>query len=203
MKTQLFILSFLMMAATTFAQQKEDKGFSLTAGVVYNKSNMEFNTMTGVGLFFEPRLILNERFVLGYRFEPMALAYGVAVYPGGCTEEHPLFPGTPSCREGANYVLNNYLFGDYRIGKAKYGPKGGLRQFYTGLSLNLYTHDRYIITSREPGNWTDTQRWVSNLGPGLRFGAYLGRIQINLSYNLTEEDFQPFLGTSIGYQILR
>ena len=203
MKKYLCLILCLLFVGKGFSQEKERPDFTLNLGLVYNKSNLESNTMTGMGIFFEPKFFWNNRFVVGYRFEPMALAYGVGVFPGGCTEEHPLYPGMPSCREGANYVLNNYLFSDYRLGSPKYGPKGGLRQFYTGLSLNLYTHNRYIITSRQPGNYQDTQRWVTNIGPGVRFGAYLGRVQVNLSYNLTGDDFQPFLGTSIGYQVIR
>ncbi len=104
---------------------------------------------SGLGLYFESKFLYQDRFIFGYRFEPIALIYGVLVLPGGCTEEHPRYPGMPSCREGANYLLNNYMFVDYRIGKQKISENGGLYQFYAWFSLNFHTHVDILLL---PGN---------------------------------------------------
>ncbi len=202
MKAYLIVIVLLFSYAQAYGQKQKVWNFKLPAGLVFNQSNTDFMNTSGLGIYLEPKFFYNDKFIFGYRSEPIALVYGVLILPGGCTERHPRYPDMPSCREGSSYLLNNYLFTDYRIGHPKYGKKGGIIQFYSGLSLNFYTHSRYIITSREPGNWKDKEAWVSNLGPGARFGALLGKCQINLSYNLTGSQFQPFLGMAIGYQII-
>jgi hypothetical protein len=188
------------LAVTRAIGQGATAPFSLAVGVHYNKSSTEFNNTTGIGLFVEPSWTLSNRFRVGYRFEPTALAYGVLVLPGGCTEEHPSYPGFPSCREGANYVLNNYLKGAYFLGEPKYGRKGGPYQLYVGLQALVLTHKRYIITSREPGRWRDTHRWVTNAGLGVGIGALLGRFDLAATYNRTGDDFRSHAGFSLGYR---
>lgn len=200
MKRFLIGIILLFLFGHVYGQEKKALDFKLPVGLVFNISNSEFMNTNGLGLYFEPKFFYEDKFIFGYRFEPIALVSGVLELPGGCIEEQPSFSGISSCREGANYLLNNYLFTDYRIGD---GKNEGLRQFYAGLSLNIYTHSRYIITSREPGNWKDKEARVTNVGPGVRFGGLLGKIQINLSYNLTGSQFQPYLGTSIGYHIIK
>ncbi len=190
----------LMLFTHVFGQETSHN-FSVLLGANYNLSSTEFNTTTGIGIFVEPSFILGDKFRLSYRFEPTALAYGVLVLPGGCSEEHPAYPGFPSCREGANYLLSNYLKGEYLFGKPKYGRKGGAHQAYAGLNLNLLTHKRYIITSRVPGNWQDTHKWVANPGFGLSIGALLGRFALSVSFNKTGKDFRDFVGFGLAYRL--
>jgi hypothetical protein len=203
MKKAILFFTICFFSANSFAQKENVKNFSLVTGLVYNQSNMKFNTTTAVGIYFEPKIYFNKRLTLGYRLEPVALAYGVLLLPGGCTQVHRRFPGMPSCREGSNFLINNYFFVDKRLGNPKIGKKGGVYQFYSGLSINVHTHHRYIITSRRAGNWEDTEAWITNLGLGYRLGALLGRTQLNLSYNITGSDFQPFLGISFGYILIK
>lgn len=202
MKKLILFITLCFFLTNSFAQKENVKDFSLVTGLVYNQSNMKFNTTTAVGIYFEPKIYFNERLIIGYRLEPVALAYGVLLLPGGCTQVHRQFPGMPSCREGSNFLINNYFFVDKRLGNQKIGKKGGVYQLYSGLSINVHTHHRYIITSRT-GNWEDVETWITNLGLGYRFGALLGRTQLNLSYNITGSDFQPFLGMSFGYTMIK
>lgn len=203
MKKRLILVFLIFEVTYSFAQEASLRDFSLTTGLVFNQSNMQFNTTTAVGIYLEPKFHLNERFIIGYRLEPVALAYGILLLPGGCTQVHRRFPGMPSCREGSNFMINNYFFVDRRLGNQKIGRKGGVYQFYSGLSVNVHTHHRYVITSRRPGNWEDMETWITNLGFGFRIGALLGRTQANLSLNLTGKDFQPFLGMSFGYTVIK
>ncbi len=196
-------IAMLFLTVCSYSQEKDIWDFRLPVGLVYNQSNTEFNNTTGIGIYLEPKYFYRDKLVFGYRLEPIALAEGLLVTPGGCTEEHPRYPGIPSCREGSYYLLNNYLFTDYRFGKWKSGKKGGIYQLYTGLSLNIYTHGRYVITSREVGNFRDEKKWITNIGAGLRLGAFLGHFQINLSYNITGKQFQPYFGIGIGYLVVK
>jgi hypothetical protein len=198
----MFIFLFFFLS-NGFAQKGNRPDFKLPVGVVFNQSNMEFNTTTALGIYLEPKFFYNDRLILGYRLEPVALAYGVLLLPGGCTQVHRQYPGMPSCREGSNFLINNYFFADRRLGSPTIGKKGGIYQLYTGLSINVHTHHRYIITSRRAGNWEDAETWITNLGLGYRFGALLGRTQANLSLNITGRDFQPFLGMSFGYVVIK
>ncbi|MGY6741308.1 MAG: hypothetical protein ACXIUQ_01130 [Cecembia sp.] len=199
MRKYIVLIGFFWVIGNGYSQETEKPNFIMHVGLVYNQSNLDPNSMTAIGFYFEPKFIISHHFILGYRFEPLALMYGVSVLDGECNTNLSSSSDFTSCKEGANYVLNNYVFTDYRLGSAKYGPKGGLRQFYAGVSMNLYTHNRYIL----PISSNKNQQWVANVAPGIRFGAHLGRIQANLSYNLAGKDFQPFVGTSIGYQIIR
>lgn len=203
MKRHLILIFLFFEITNSFAQEKSLRDFNLVSGLVFNQSNMEFNTTTAVGIYLEPKLFLSDKFIIGYRLEPVALAYGILLLPGGCTQVHRQYPGMPSCREGSNFLINNYFFVDRRFGNQKLGKKGGVYQLYSGLSINFHTHHRYVITSRRPGNWEDMETWITNLGFGYRFGALLGRTQANLSLNLTGKDFQPYLGMSFGYTLIK
>lgn len=178
----------------SLAQGQDDKTNQIKVfiGAHYNGSNTEWMPTTGIGLFAEPSILINDKFKFGYRFEPTALAYGVLVLPGGCGGE---------CKEGANYVLGNYLKAEYMFGRPKFGNKGGRYQGYFGLSFNILTHKRWIITSRSPLGWTDTHKWVADPGIGFRIGALLGRLDISASYNIAGSDFQNFFGLGLGYSI--
>ncbi|WP_194973500.1 hypothetical protein [Aquiflexum lacus] len=203
MRKHLILIFLFLCLSNSYAQKENKSDFSLTTGLVYNQSNMKWNTTTAVGIYFEPKIYFNERLIIGYRLEPVGLAYGVLLLPGGCTQVHRQFPGMPSCREGSNFLINNYFFMDKRLGNQKIGKKGGVYQLYSGLSINIHTHHRYIITSRRAGNWEDAEAWITNLGLGYRLGALLGRTQLNLSFNITGSDFQPFLGMSFGYILIK
>ncbi|WP_373495449.1 hypothetical protein [Aquiflexum sp.] len=199
----LILICLFFCLSITYAQKENVKDFSLVTGPVYNQSNMKWNTTTAVGVYLEPKFYLNERMIIGYRLEPVALAYGVLLLPGGCTQVHRHYPGMPSCREGSNFLINNYFFVDNRLGNQKIGKKGGVYQLYSGLSINVHTHQRYIITSRRAGNWEDAEAWITNFGLGYRLGALLDRTQANLSLNITGTDFQPFVGMSFGYSVIK
>ncbi|NRB51666.1 MAG: hypothetical protein HRU41_28595 [Saprospiraceae bacterium] len=203
MQKALLSILFSALFLMAFGQDSPPKPFNLFVGAHFNQSNQEFMNTTGLGLFLEPSLIHAERFQFSYRFEASALVEGVLVLPGGCSEEHPRFPGFPSCREGANYVLNQYLYADYLFGQARFGARGGRFQTYGGLSLNVNMHDRFIITSRQAGAWQDTQRWVTNIGAGARLGALLGRLKLDFSFNIAGKDFQPYAGFGISYSVFR
>lgn len=203
MQKAILILLFAAFCFKAHSQDSRPKHFNLFVGTHFNQSNNDFMNTTGLGLFLEPSLIHSERLQFSYRFEASALVEGVLVLPGGCSEEHPRFPGFPSCREGANYVLNQYLYADYLFGQARFGARGGRFQAYGGLSLNVNMHDRFIITSRQVGAWQDTQRWVTNVGAGVRLGALMGRLKLDLSYNVVGKDFQPYAGFGISYSVFR
>lgn len=190
------ILSLLFTVFCLISAQGQDhksNQFNFFFGAHYNGSDTEWMPTTGIGVFAEPSILVNNRFKLGYRFEPTALAYGVLVLPGGCGGE---------CKEGANYVLGNYLKAEYMLGKPKIGAKGERYRGYAGLSFNIVTHKRWIITSRSPGKWADTHKWIADAGMGFRIGALLGRFDISASYNLAGSDFRNFFGFGLGYSIL-
>jgi hypothetical protein len=167
------------------------ENIGMQTGIVFNVSNDEFNSTTGLGLYFEPNYLVENKLRLGIRFEPVALAYGILTLPGGCDG---------SCEEGANFVLNNYLKAEYFLGNPVFGPNGVKYQSYAGFHLSLITHKRYIITSRIPGAWKDTRERVTNLGIGPRIGILAGRFDLSASFNLTGEDFRNYAGFNLGYQ---
>ncbi len=170
------------------------ESFGLQAGTTFNASSDEFNSTTALGVFIEPSVFLWERWRFGMRIEPTALAYGILTLPGGCGD---------SCEEGANFLLINYLKVEYLLGTPKYGAKKGhLHQAYVGANVLMLTHRRHIITSREPGNWKDTRRRITNAGIGARVGALLGKIDLSASYNFTGDDFRNHFGFNLGYQII-
>jgi len=177
-----------------YGQDDETSQIKVFIGALYNGSNTDWMPTTGIGLFVEPSILMNDKFKIGYRFEPTALAYGVLTLPGGCGGE---------CKEGANYLLGNYLKAEYMFGRPKFGDKGGRYQGYVGLSFNILTHKRWIITSRAPGRWTDIHNWVIDAGMGFRIGALLGRLDISASYNIAGSDFQNFFGFGLGYNVLK
>lgn len=197
-----FLLSifFSLLTLSSHAQEKEHE-VHLDVGLVFNQSSQEWNNTTGIGLYIEGSYFLNDKVRAGVRFEPTALAYGVAVFPGGCEFEHPRYPGIASCREGANFLFNNYIKAEYMLGQPRYGVKGGRKQAYIGVNLLVLMHNRYIITSRETGNWKDTKRLVANLGAGVRFGVLLGRFDMSTAYNRTGDDFRGFVGFNLGYTV--
>lgn len=193
----IFVFCFLQQAIA-----QEGERVNIFIGPVFNQSSDAWNNTTGLGLFIEGAYFVNEKIRLGARFEPTALAYGVAVFPGGCEFEHPRYPGFNSCREGANFLFNNYLKGEYMLGARKYTKKNRRKQAYIGTNIILLMHNRYIITSREPGNWKDTQKLVTNLGIGIRLGVLLGKFDLSAAYNKAGKDFRGFVGLNLGYSIL-
>lgn len=201
MKKNILLIACLIITKIIFCQQHNAAMFNLYAGAIYSNSNDEFMNNTGIGVFLEPSLTFGKKFKTAFRFEPLALAYGVLLLPGGCTEEHPRYPGIPTCREGANYLLNNYFIFDYLIGQSKSGKKGGHYQSYLGMSFNIHTHRRYVITSRVPGNWRDTAKWIIRPGTGIRIGYLLGKFNLSVAYNFIGKDFQDYLGMSLSYRI--
>ena len=182
-----------MISLCANAQEKfEDLCFRLGATFNVSPGSDEFNSSTGLGLFAESDYLIKERVRLGVRFEPTALAWGVLTLPGGCGGE---------CKEGSNYLINNYLKAEYMIGQPKYGPKKEKYQGYVGLNFLVLTHKRYIITSRIPGNYQDTRRTMTNLGFGIRSGALLRRVDLSASFNWTGNDFQQYFGFNLGYTV--
>lgn len=200
MRFQFFLLFLFCFSFQTIAQEEEKLNIYL--GAVFNQSSDAWNNTTGVGLFIEGDYFINEKIRIGARFEPTALAYGVAVFPGGCEFEHPRYPGFNSCREGANFLFNNYLKAEYMLGNPIYGKNERRKQAYIGGNIILLMHNRFIITSREPGNWKDTQQLVANLGAGIRVGVLLGKFDLSMAYNKAGEDFRGFVGLNLGYSIL-
>ncbi|MGB3467323.1 MAG: hypothetical protein WBA74_18715 [Cyclobacteriaceae bacterium] len=192
---KLILLLFAISFSLIVKGQSDDRHqFEIIIGAHYNGSSQEWMQTTGVGLFFESNFLVKENLRLGYRFEPTALAYGVWILPGGCGGD---------CREGANYLLGNYLKAEYLLGNPKIGKKGGKYQCFAGLSFNIMAHRRWIITSKEQGNWKDTLRWIVDPGAGVRFGAMLGNMDIYASYNLAGNELQNFYGLGMGYRILK
>lgn len=203
MAMKLKILPFLIfnvISICCFGQQTPHN-ISIQTGLAYNQSDNEFNTTTGIGLYFEANYFPTEDLRLSFRFEPTALAYGVLILPGGCTNEHRQFPGVPSCREGANYVLNSYLKTQMLLGQPRFNKKDKLVQAYIGAHLLMLSHQRYIITSREPGNWRDTRRNITSFGIGPNIGYILGRWDVSASYNFVGDEFRDFLGVNLGYTV--
>lgn len=189
------ILYVLYVSAATLPIEAQDENpgkIILTAGASYNQSNREFMTTTGIGIFLEMNYRFSDRIQFGYRFEPTALAYGELILPGGCDGE---------CREGANYVLNNYFMFNYFPGQVFFGPNGVGYRSYAGLSMDVLSHKRWIITSRETGNWKDTHKWFANPGVGLRLGMLAGRFDISVAYHIAGRDFQDYVGFGLGYRI--
>ncbi|MFA0962154.1 hypothetical protein AB9P05_10125 [Roseivirga sp. BDSF3-8] len=170
--------------------ERPSREIGVLAGLNFNQSNTLFNTTTGIGVFVEPDILINGRYRFGYRFEPTALAYGVLVLPGGCGGE---------CREGANYVLNNYLKAEYLFGQPRRGKNRGRHQFYAGVNLVILTHNRWILI-RDPGNYQNTRRWVTDTGFGIRAGALLGRFDLSAAFNMVGDDYQDYVGFSLGYR---
>lgn len=189
MKKATFLLLFLL--SCTFAQSQSNV-FSLLAGTHFNQSNTELNTTTGIGLFLEPNVTWNNTLRLGFRFEPTALAYGEGVTWDACGG---------SCRDGANYVLNNYLKVEYLLGQPTIGRQGGQYQLYVGGHLSLITHKRWEVISIIPDGDFNTHNWVANPGYGLRIGALLGRFDLSITANRVGEDFQDYWGFSLGYRL--
>ena len=190
------IFSFLLaIFCFCLAQSQDEKTSQINVfiGTHYNGSSTDWIPTTGIGFFVEPNILINDKYKLGYRFEPTALAYGVSVLPGGlCGVE---------CREGANYLLGNYLKAEYMLGRPKFGSKGGKYQGYAGLSFNILTHKRWVITSRSSQGWVDTHMWIVDPGMGFRIGALIGRLDVSASYNIAGNDFQNFFGFGLGYTI--
>lgn len=197
------IFYYLLSSLISFCcfGQQAPRNISIQTGLVYNQSDEEFNNTTGIGLLIEANYLPTEDLRFSFRFEPTALAYGVAVYPGGCTEEHQRFPGWTSCREGANYVLNSYIKAQMLLGESRFNKKGKLMQGYLGGHVMMLSHKRYIITSREPGNWRDTRQNVTNFGIGPNIGYILGRWDLSASYNFVGDEFRDFLGINLGYTV--
>lgn len=184
---KLLLLSLVILSIPVIGQDK----LSVQVGATFNVSDDEFNNTTALGLYLEPNYQLNDKIRLGARIEPTALAYGILTLEGNCST---------GCKEGGNFLLINYLKGEYLLGQPKYGPNNGKRQAYVGVNLAMLTHRRYIITSRAAGNWENTRRVVTNLGVGPRFGVLLGRIDLSASYILTGSDFRNFVGLNLGYR---
>ncbi len=190
------LLLFLVALPLTEAIGQEDVlPFSLHLGANFNQSSTAINSTTGIGLFLEPAILVGDRYRLGYRFEPTALAYGVGVIWDACNDGE--------CREGANYVLNNYLKADYLIGQPKINRNGARFQTYAGVNLIILTHRRWVIQATGPQSIDDTQQWVTNTGMGIRFGALLGRFDLSVSLNRTGADFQDYIGFNLGYDLLK
>ncbi len=181
-----------------WAQSNEGR-LAIQLGPVFNQSSDAFNNTTGLGMFLQADYFPKENIRVALGVEPTALVYGVLVLPGGCEHEHRRYPGVPSCREGSNYLLNNFVSGDLFWGKSSYGKKGGLRQAYVGLSANMLAHQRYVITSRVIGQWRDTRLSVSSLSMGGRLGYLLGRMDLSVSYNQPISNFRGFVGFRLGY----
>lgn len=200
MKFSYFIFIIGITIHSTFAQT-DKRDISIQVGSVFNQSDDEFNTTTGVGLYFEANYLPTENLRLSFRFEPTALAYGILVLPGGCTEEHRQFPGITSCREGSNYLLNSYVKAQMLIGEPRFNKNNRRVRGYIGGHVVMLSHQRYIITSREPGNWRDTRKNITNAGLGLSLGYILGRWDISSSYNFVGDEFRDFLGLNLGYTV--
>ncbi len=196
----LFLLIFSVISIRCVGQPTP-RNISIQTGLAYNQSDDAFNNTTGIGLYLEANYWPTDDLRFSFRFEPTALAYGVAVYPGGCTEEHRRYPGWPSCREGANYVLNSYLKAQMLLGQPRFNKKDKLVQAYIGAQVLMLSHQRYIITSREPGNWRDTRQNITNFGIGPNIGYILGRWDLSASYNFVGKEFRDFLGINLGYTV--
>lgn len=192
---------FLILSCSLGYAQQSKRDISVQVGTVFNQSDDEFNNTTGVGLYVEANYLPSEDWRLSFRFEPTALAYGVAVYPGGCTEEHRRYPGWTSCREGANYLLNSYLKAQMMLGEPRYNKKNRKVQAYVGAQVVMLSHQRYIITSRVPGNWRDTRQNITNAGIGPNIGYLLGRWDLSASFNFVGDEFRDFLGINLGYAV--
>lgn len=188
----LTILLFTFITFQSLGQRTLDN-FGIKVGATFNASSTEYYNTTGIGIFVEPDYMINEKFRFGLRIEPTALAYGIGVIYGGCGG---------SCKEGANFLLGNYLKGEYMIGKPKYGPKGQRHQGYVGTNILILTHKRYIITSIVD-NLKNTIETVTNFGFGVRLGAILGKFDLSTSFNNAGKDFSNYFGFNIGYQILQ
>ena len=201
MKCKACIFSLLGLISIYGYAQQDRRNISIQTGLAYNQSDDEFNNTTGIGIYFEANYLPTKDLKLSFRFEPTALAYGVAVYPGGCTEEHRRYPGWPSCREGANYVLNSYVKAQMLLGQPHYNKKDRLVQGYIGGHITMLSHQRYIITSRGPGDWTDTRKNITNFGIGPNIGYLLGRWDLSASYNFVGNEFRDFLGINLGYTV--
>lgn len=199
MRSKVIALSFCYLIALASHAQNQPRNISIQTGLAYNQSDDEFNNTTGIGLYLEANYLPTEDFRVSFRFEPTALAYGMAVYPGGCTEEHRRYPGFTSCREGANYVLNSYLKAQMLIGQPRYTKKDKRIQGYVGAQLVMLSHQRYIITSRRPGNWTDTRQNITNFGFGPNVGYMLGRWDLSAAYHFVGAEFRNYLGLNLGY----
>ncbi len=198
---QYFFIIVIITFSTSANGQDTLNRLAISLGPAYNQSSSAFNSTTGLGIFIGANYALNDRSSIGIKVEPTALAHGVLTLPGGCENESPRYPGIPSCREGANYLIGNYISFDYMLGQPKFGSKGGKSQSYIGLHAIILTHKRFIITSRLAGNWKDDRRTITNAGIGLKYGLLLGRFDINLSYNLTGNDFRNYGGFNLGYRI--
>lgn len=152
----------------------------------------EAKSTSGVGLFLASDFTVKDKIRFGLRFEPTALAWGVALLPDACGG---------ACKEGASYLLSNYLTADYLVGKPKYGTQNGKHQGYFGVNLLMLTHRRYQISDKDPDNWVTTKRTVTNLGVGMRAGFLLGRFDLSASYNRVDIDFQDYFGFNLGYTV--
>lgn len=195
--------AFTLVATTCLAcyAQESPRNISIQTGLAYNQSDTEWNNTTGIGIYFEANYQPTADLRFSFRFEPTALAYGVAVFPGGCTEEHRRYPGFTSCREGANYLLNSYAKAQLLLGQPRFNKKDRLIQGYIGAHVTMLSHQRYIITSREPGNWRDTRKNVTNFGVGPNIGYILGRWDLSASYNFVGTEFRDYLGLNLGYTV--
>jgi len=196
MKIVLFVcfytLSFLLIG------QENPYKWNIQTGVLFNDSNDEFNNPSALGILIEGNYFFTEKTRFGVRVEPTALVYGLAVYPGGCEEEHKRYPGMPSCREGANFLTNSYLKVDYMLGRNKMNKKGLRKHWYVGANLVILAHNRYVITSRAAGNWKDTRQFITDFGFGPRLGWLSGVFDISASYIITGDQFQNYFGFNFG-----
>lgn len=201
MNVKAFIFCLSLLLCLSSIAQDASRDISIQTGLAYNQSDNEFNNTTGTGIYFEVNYLPTEDLRLSFRFEPVALAYGVLVLPGGCTEEHRQFPGWTSCREGANYLLNSYAKAQMLLGTPRFTKKNKLIQGYIGGQVMMLSHQRYIITSRGPGDWTDTRQSITNFGIGPNIGYILGRWDLSASYNFVGDEFRNFLGVNLGYTV--
>lgn len=191
MKYIFVALIILSSIDPTFCQLNKENT-SVQTGTTFNASSDKFNSTTAIGLFIEGNYWKSEKLRLGLRVEPVALAWGILVLPGGCDGE---------CKEGANFLLNNYLKADYFIGRADLSKKGKRKQGYIGVQFIYLTHNRWFITDRTPGNYKDTRRWIGDPGAGLRLGYKFGLIDLSVSGNLTGNLFRNYVGINLAFHI--
>ncbi|MFC2104003.1 hypothetical protein ACFLS4_01460 [Bacteroidota bacterium] len=174
--------------------QDDSQNLSIQLGATYNHSSFDIYNTTGIGLFLESDYLIQEKYRLGVRFEPIALVYGIWYLPEGCDD---------GCKEGSSYVVNNYIKADYFIGQPVYETNFIKCQGYVGINILVIAHKRYVITSMELGNWEYAHRTFTNLGIGVRLGFILGRFDLSASYNKTGKDFSDHYGVNLGYILWR
>lgn len=85
------------------------------------------------------------------------------------------------------------------LGQQRFLKKEKLIQGYIGAHLVMLSHQRYIITSRETGDWANTRQNITNFGVGPNIGYILGRWDLSASYNFMGTEFRDYLGLNLGY----